>query len=66
MPGDAQRRPDVNRDGAGMAGEANDQRTQLDDIWAWTGVFVGDGRMVSLAWLRGYVGAVASTGARRG
>jgi hypothetical protein len=32
----------------------------VEDVHAWTGVFLGDGRVVSIAWLRGYPGAVAS------
>lgn len=31
-----------------------------EDLYAWTGMFINDGRMISLAWLRGYPGAVAS------
>lgn len=30
-----------------------------DDSYAWTGIFLNDGRVVSLAWLRGWPGAVA-------
>lgn len=30
-----------------------------DDTWSWTGVILTDGRVVSIAWLRGYPGAVA-------
>lgn len=29
-----------------------------DDVFAWTGVFLADGRVVSLAWLRNWPGAV--------
>jgi hypothetical protein len=28
------------------------------DLWAWTAVHLNDGRVISLAWLRGYRGAV--------
>lgn len=31
-----------------------------DDIWAWCGIHLADGRVISIAWLRGYPGAVAS------
>lgn len=33
---------------------------RLTDTFAWGGVFLDDGRVVSIAWLRGYSGAVAS------
>jgi hypothetical protein len=32
----------------------------VEDVHAWTGVFLEDGRVISLAWLRAYPGAVAS------
>lgn len=31
-----------------------------DDTWAWQGIALADGRVISIAWLRGYRGAVAS------
>jgi len=30
------------------------------DLHAWSSVFLDDGRVISIAWLRGYAGAVAS------
>jgi len=30
------------------------------DLFAWTGVFLDDGRVISIAWLRAWPGAVAS------
>lgn len=40
------------------------------DLYAWTGIFLTDGRMISVAWLCGWPGAVASPapagGCRRG
>jgi hypothetical protein len=62
MSRDEETRPGL-ASGAGseQVGETvTSQDTQLADTWAWTGVFLADGRMVSLAWLRGWPGAVAS------
>lgn len=30
----------------------------FDDLYAWSGVFLSDGRVISLAWLYGWPGAV--------
>jgi hypothetical protein len=31
-----------------------------DDVYAFTGILLADGRCISIAWLRGYPGAIAS------
>jgi hypothetical protein len=31
-----------------------------DDVWAWGGIHLADGRVISLAWLRFWPGAIAS------
>jgi hypothetical protein len=32
-----------------------------DDLYAWTGIYLVDCRVISIAWLRGYPGATTST-----
>lgn len=77
MRSPAERRPEVTQKHGGPGGDTPGPTAinadlapivgPLDDIWAWTGVHLADGRVISLAWLRGYPGAVASPpAARRG
>jgi hypothetical protein len=58
------------RPGAGEATRATAgtavcrQSTHAVDTFAWCGVFISDGRVVSIAWLRGWPGAVSARWSR--
>ncbi|MCT2280313.1 hypothetical protein M3G91_22105 [Micromonospora chalcea] len=54
-------RPAGNGAAPQQVGETSSQSTQVADIYAWTAVHLNDGRVVSLAWLHGWPGAVAGT-----
>ena len=36
-----------------------------EDVWAWGGIYLADGRVISLAWLYGWPGAIASSPQQR-
>lgn len=52
------------RGSAGLSMQVGETVTGIvapeDDLHAWAGIFIEDGRVISIAWLRGYPGATES------